>query len=90
METKILEDKKNKLVFEIVNSPESVFEMIKGELKSQEDVQAVGTHTAHPLVKKQVFMVETKTKDPRKMIKEACKNLAKSLDEAKSSLKSLK
>jgi DNA-directed RNA polymerase subunit L len=90
MEITVLEENKSKLHVEIRDSPVLTMDLLKTELWTNAHVKVVGTNVPHPLIKKQVFVIETDGEDPHKTIKASLKKLEKSLDKAKESLKGLK
>ena len=91
MEVKILEEKKNRLVFAIEGDTHTVTSTLRTALASDEHVKAAGYHLEHPLLGHPQFIVETDGANPRKTVIAALKRLAKDADkladEATSELK---
>ena len=75
MEIKVLEDTKNKLVFEIKGVGHTFCNAFKEELTLLSYVDIATYSVSHPLVGIPKFHVITKSKDPRTAVKEAVKNL---------------
>ncbi|MBT3297677.1 DNA-directed RNA polymerase subunit L [archaeon] len=77
MEFKVLEEEKNKLVFELVGETHTFCNLLKSELRNVKGVTLVSYRIEHPLVGIPTFLIETKGTEPRKAIKEALKNVKK-------------
>lgn len=77
MEFKVLEEEKNKLVFELVGETHTFCNLLKSELRKVKGVTLVSYRIEHPLVGIPTFIVETKGTEPRKAIKEALKSVKK-------------
>ena len=91
MNISIVEEKKNRLVFALPEENQTLPNILRSALWEDEDVKNAGYHVTHPLVGHPVFVLETKTKDPRKVIDSAIKGLVKDFEklsgEAKTVLK---
>ena len=91
MEVKILEEKKNRIVFVIEGDTHTCTNALRAELNADEHVKAAGYHLEHPLLGQPQFVVETDGADPKKTVIAALKRLAKTseklADEAASELK---
>jgi len=85
MNIKILEDKKNKLTFEIDVS-HTLCNALKVELSSDTSVKNVGYNVRHPLISKPVFMIETDGSDPRKILSAAAQRVKKLCEKAEAGL----
>lgn len=81
MEVNILEDSKNKFVFEIKGEGNALCNLLTKSLWNVNGVKISGYNIAHPLVGIPKVVVETDSKtDPRKAVLEACKTLSKDCD----------
>ena len=90
MEAKIIEEKTNRLVFEMENADHSVCTALKEELWLNSDVKNAGYSVSHPYVGHPKFIVETKKgSDPRKAISAALKKLVKHMDDLEPKAKKL-
>ena len=67
MELKIVEEKKNKLVFDLEGETYTIVGILKKELYNDEHVKAAGYNVAHPLINVPRFVVETDGEDPKKL-----------------------
>ena len=91
MEIKILEEKKNKLIIELIGETHAFCNALKKELWNDKSVKAAGYNIEHPLVANPKIIVETDGKDPKKALIDAANLLKKSFDSMKSEfLKSVK
>ena len=78
MDVKIIEEKANRLVFEIEGATHSVCTALKQELWQDSNIKNAGYTVSHPYVGHPKFIVETKKGgDPRKCISSALKKLQK-------------
>jgi DNA-directed RNA polymerase subunit L len=84
MEIKIIEDKKNRLVFEIEGEDHTFCNLIKKELWNDDHVKAAAYNIDHPMVGKPKMILETDGEDPRKVLTEAAKRVGKELEKFKS------
>ena len=80
MEIKILEEKKNRLVFTLEGDTHTVTSALRAELATDEHIKAAGYHIEHPLLGHPQFVVETDGGSPRKIVAAALRRLAKSAD----------
>lgn len=83
MQFKILEESKNKLVFELEGETHTFCNVLKKELQDQKGVKTVSYRIDHPLVGVPRFLIETDGTDPKKIIKSALNSIAKKADEFK-------
>ncbi len=77
MEFKVLDEEKNKLVFELVGENHTFCNLLKSELKKVKGVTLASYRIEHPLVGIPTFILETKGTEPRKALKEALKSVKK-------------
>ncbi len=90
MELKIIEDKKNKLVFDLEGESHTIAGILKKELYNDDKVKASGYNISHPLINVPRFVVETDGEEPRKVVKAAIKRLQKQIDKLKDEAKDVK
>ena len=90
MEVKIIEDTKNKLVFDIEGDSNSLTGALKKELWNDDKVKASGYNISHPLINVPRFVLETDGTEPRKILKDAIKRLQKNIEKARDGLKEVK
>lgn len=82
MNVKIIEDKANRLMFEVEGANQTISNALKRQLFEDEDVKVAGYHVSHPLVGTPRFIIETKRgTEPRKAVLEACKHLKKKAED---------
>jgi DNA-directed RNA polymerase subunit L len=86
MEIKIVEEEKNKLVFEIIGVSHGFCNMLKEELQKDSHVKYATYKVEHPLVNIPKFMVETDGADPKKTILSAVSKLKTFADKTKKEL----
>ncbi len=77
MELKILEETKNKIVFQLVGETHTFCNALKTELQQVKGVTIATYRIDHPLVGVPKFLLETKGLDVRKALKEALSTLKK-------------
>ncbi|MCF7859906.1 MAG: DNA-directed RNA polymerase subunit L [Candidatus Cloacimonetes bacterium] len=76
MEITILEDKKNRFVFELQGVDHTFCNILKDNLREVKDVSIAAYNISHPLVGIPKFIVETKASlAPKAAIKTALKNM---------------
>lgn len=80
LNVKILDEKKNKLTFEIEGETHTLAAPLTKELWNDSHVKAAGYNLDHPLLGKPKVMVETDGEDPRKAVQAAAKRLAKTAE----------
>ncbi len=85
MELKILEETKNKLIFELVGEDHTFCNALKQELTESDDVKIASYKIEHPLRNVPQFIVETAGKDPRKAVADAAKRLQANLEKFRKS-----
>ncbi|HLC96227.1 MAG TPA: DNA-directed RNA polymerase subunit L [Candidatus Nanoarchaeia archaeon] len=77
MEIDILEDKKNKLVFELKGASHTFCNPLKTELWNDDHVKVATYSIRHPLVSQPKFIIETDGEDPKKVLLAASQRLEK-------------
>lgn len=87
MEINIIEDKKNKLVFEIKGEDHTFANILRKELWNDEHVKASAYNIEHPLVGQPQFVIQTDGEDPKKILKSAAKKVQKQLEKLKEEIK---
>lgn len=90
MEINILEEKKNRLIFEVKGEGHTLCRALQKELWNDSHVKAAGYDIAHPLVGNPKFVLETDGADPKKTISAAIKRLEKIAEKFKDAAKKLK
>ena len=76
MEINVLENKKNKLVFELSGAGHTFCNALKEELRSNDSVSLTTYNISHPLVGRPKFFVETKGNEaPKKALEKAITGL---------------
>ena len=90
MELKIIDDKKNRLVFEIKGESHTIANALRKELWNDSHVKVAGYNVEHPILDIPRFVLETDGADPRKTIKAAIKRLEKQLAKVKDEAKKIK
>ncbi len=83
MEFNVIEETKNRLVFQLKGETHTFCNALKHELQQVKGVTAATYRIDHPLVGVPQFLLETKGIEPRKALKEASKALKKKAEEFK-------
>ena len=84
MKLKILEDKKNKIIFTIEGETHTFCNALKKELWNDSHVKVAAYNIDHPFVGKPKMVVETDSSEsPKKALTEAAKRLEKNADKFK-------
>lgn len=89
MEFRVLEETKNKLVFELEGETHSFCNALKNELLNVKGVDIATYSIDHPLVGVPKFLIQAKGVEPRKALKTALKNLKKKAEEFKKEVSKL-
>lgn len=89
MEFTVLEESKNRLVFQLKGENHTFCNILKEELCHLKNVKAATYKIDHPLIGVPTFLVETEGIEPRKAIKDALKNLRKKAEDFKKEVKGL-
>ena len=88
MELNIIEDKKNRMIFEIIGEDHTFCNAITKELWNVKGVKTAAYTIDHPLVGKPRIIVETDSdNEPKKALKQAASNLQKKNAEMSEKLK---
>ncbi len=90
MEIKIIEEKKNKIIFEIKGEGHTLCNALRKELWQDDKVKIAAYDIAHPQVGEPRFILETSGEDPKKALQAAVKRLQKIMDKVKDEAKKLK
>lgn len=77
MEIKVLENEKNRFCFELVGKTHTLPNLLTKALWENPDVLVAGYHVKHPQTSNAVIILETKTKDPKKVLLETISTLKK-------------
>ena len=83
MEFNIIEESKNKLIFELKGETHTFCNALRRELEETKGVEVSVYDIDHPLVGVPKFQVETKGVEPRKALKTALKSLKKKAEDFK-------
>ena len=83
MEFKVLEESKNKLLFELKGETHTFCNALKNELHQVKGVTIATYKIDHPLIGMPQFVLETKGIEPRKALQEALKSLKKKAEQLK-------
>ena len=83
MEFKVLEESKNKLVFQLIGETHTFCNLLKDELQKIKEVSIATYRIDHPLVGQPQVLIETKGMEPRKALQEALKTMKKKAAEFK-------
>ncbi len=84
MEINVLEDKKNKLIFEIKGIQQGILNSLKNELYNDKHVKVATYSVNHPLIGKPKMILETDGAAPREILAKAASRLKKINDKFKS------
>ena len=87
MEINIIEEKKNKLIFEIRGEDHTFSNLLRKELWNDEHVKASAYNIDHPLVGQPKFVLQTDGQDPRKVLQAAAKRIQKQFTKLKDEIK---
>ena len=90
MEVQILEDKKDRIVFEIQGQSHTLSNALRKELWNDEHVKTAAYAVEHPLLDVPRFVLETDGADPRKTLQAAAKRVQKQLEKIKAEAKQIK
>ena len=89
MKFNVLEESKDKLVFELEGETHTFCNMLKEALRNVKGVEIATYRIDHPLIGKPEFLIETKGVDPRKALQTALKSIKKEAEEFKKEAGSL-
>lgn len=90
MEIEVIEDKKNRLVFDAKGETHTIIGPLKEEMRNDDKLKTSGYHVAHPLINTARVVVETVGAEPRKVVSAAIKRLQKQTEKLKTQFKSFK
>ncbi len=91
MEINILEEKKNRMVFEIKGESHTLSNLLRKELWNDEHIKTAAYTLDHPLVQTPRFIIETEGgAEPRKALHAATKRIQKELEKIRSEAKEIK
>jgi DNA-directed RNA polymerase subunit L len=90
MEINIVEEKKNKLIFEVKGETHTLCNALQRELWNDSHVKTSGYNIDHPLINIPRFVLETDGADPKKTISAAVKRLTKEAAKLKDQAKKIK
>ncbi|OYT32679.1 DNA-directed RNA polymerase subunit L [Candidatus Woesearchaeota archaeon] len=90
MEIKIIEEKKNKIIFEITGEGHTLANALRKELWEDNKVKVAAYNIDHPQVGEPRFILETTGEEPRKALTNAAKRLQKTMEKIKEEAKKLK
>jgi len=89
MEIEVLESGKNRLKFKIKGETHTFCNMLNEELWNDKEVKAAGYRIEQSLEEEPIFILETESKDPKKMLLEAASRLEKQFKEFDSKISKL-
>ncbi len=91
MEINVIENKKSRLVFDVVGEDHTLCNALKHELWNDAEVKVAGYHIEHPLKGIPRMIVETTTKkEAKKAVMEAVKRLKKENEKAAAQVAKIK
>ncbi|MGM5483356.1 MAG: RpoL/Rpb11 RNA polymerase subunit family protein [Nanobdellota archaeon] len=85
MEIKIIEDKKSRVVFELVGADHTIANILKEKIAQQKGVSACSYNVEHPMVSNPKFFIEAES--AKKAIETAVDELKKENDDLKKQIK---
>ncbi|OGM02544.1 hypothetical protein A3K72_02015 [Candidatus Woesearchaeota archaeon RBG_13_36_6] len=77
MEINIIEESKNKMIFEIKGESHTLANLLKKELWNDKNVTAAGYHIKHPLIGTPKMVIETSGTTPINALEDAINRLKK-------------
>ena len=83
MEINVLEDKKNKIIFEVKGMQHGILNSLKNELYNDKHVKIATYSVRHPLVGVPKMILETDGAEPREVLAKAADRLKKVNDNFK-------
>ena len=84
MKIDILEEKKDKIIFELKDASHTICNALKNELWNDKHVKVATYAVKHPLVNVPKMIVETDGEKPRKVVADAAKRLKKTCEKFES------
>ena len=76
----VIEEKKNKIIFELGDQTHTFCNILKKELLNDDHVKVASYSVQHPLVGKPRFILETDGADPKKVLQSAANRMTKTAD----------
>ena len=89
MEFKVLDESKNRLVFQLTGETHTFCNVLKDALRNVKGVLVATYKIDHPLIGVPEFLVETKDVDPRKALRAALEVVTKQAEEFKKEVSKL-
>ena len=86
MEIEIIESDKNRLKFKIKGETHTFCKILERELWSDKSTKVAGYRIEHSLENDPIFLLETESKDPKKVLLEATERLKKEFKELETKL----
>lgn len=83
MKLNILKYEKNYLEISFDGNAHTLLNIVKSKLLENKDVTFVGYNKPHPLKEESSLIVKTKSKDPKKLVKESIDLIVKDLESLK-------
>ncbi len=87
MEINIIEEKKNRLVFDVKGITHTFSNVLKEELGDNNKVKTATYSVKHPLIGIPKFIIETDGADPRKILADAAQKLKKKFEKFEKDVK---
>ncbi len=84
MEIDVLDEKKDKIIFELKGTSHTLCNALKNELQNDSHVKVATYAVKHPLVNVPKMIVETDGANPRKVVADAAKRLKKTCEKFES------
>ncbi len=79
MDVNVVEESKNRFVFEILSHDHTVLLLLKEQLQDNDDVSLLTFSVGHPETGKPLFILETKKEDAKKLFLESLNEIEKNL-----------
>ncbi|MBI2499400.1 DNA-directed RNA polymerase subunit L [Candidatus Woesearchaeota archaeon] len=89
MEIEVLESEKNRLKFKLKGETHTFCNILNEELWNDKDVKAAGYRIEQSLEDEPIFILETDSKDPKKVLSDAISRLRKQFKEFESKITKL-
>ncbi len=79
MDVNIVEESKNRFVFELLSHDHTVLLLVKEALQENDDVKLLTFSVGHPETGKPLFILETKKNDAKKLFLQSLNDIEKNL-----------
>ncbi len=79
MDVNIVEESKNRFVFELLSHDHTVLLLVKEALQNNDDVKLLTFSVGHPETGKPLFILETKKNDAKKLFLQSLNDIEKNL-----------